>query len=60
MTELQQAFPEVHSKLMRQADAEKLFESFMKMMGTSKLHFSGEIDTKLKELYQDGKKYGFK
>lgn len=59
MTTLEKQYPEVHSKLTRQADAEKLFESFMKMMGTSKLHFSGEIDTKLKELYQDGKKYGF-
>lgn len=59
MTTLEKQYPEVHSKLTRQADAEKLFESFMKMMGTSKLHFSGEIDTKLKELYQDGKRYGF-
>jgi|TARA_R110000851_G_scaffold269068_1_gene421730 hypothetical protein len=59
MTTLEKQYPEVHSKLTRQADAEKLFKSFMKMMGTSKLHFSGEIDTKLKELYQDGKRYGF-
>ena len=53
MTTLEKQYPEVHSKLTKQADAEKLFKSFMKMMGTSKLHFSGEIDTKLKELYQD-------
>tara|TARA_R110000803_G_scaffold208460_1_gene277148 strand:+ start:1115 stop:1291 length:177 start_codon:yes stop_codon:yes gene_type:complete len=51
--------PEVNSKLTRQADAEKLFDSFMKMMGTAELHFTGKIDIKLKELYQDGKKYGF-
>jgi len=59
MTTLEKQYPDVHSKLTKQADAEKLFQRYMKLMGTSSLHFSGEIDTKLKELYQDGKKYGF-
>jgi len=59
MTTLEKEYPEVHSKLTKQADAEKLFKRYMKLMGTSSLHFSGEIDTKLKELYLDGKKYGF-
>lgn len=59
MIELEKQYPEVHSKLARQADAEKLFERYMNIMGTSSLHFSGLRDAKLKELYQDGKKYGF-
>jgi hypothetical protein len=61
MTELQQAFPEVHSKLMRQADAEKLFESFMKIMSSPPdTYYDGTLDNKLKTLYEDGQKYGFK
>ena len=59
MTTLEKEYPEVHSKLTKQADAERLFNRYMDLMGTSSLHFSGEIDTKLKELYLDGKKYGF-
>ena len=59
MTTSEKKYPEVHRKLTKQSDAEKLFKRYMKMMGTSSLHFSGEIDTKLKELYLDGKKYGF-
>ena len=61
MTELQQAFPEVHSKLMRQADAEKLFKSFMKIMNSPPGdYYDGTLDIKLKALYEDGQKYGFK
>lgn len=57
MTELQQAFPEVHSKLTRQADAEKLFESFMEVM--SQPCSTATLDIQLKKLYEDGMEYGF-
>jgi len=61
MTELQQDFPEVHGKLTRQADAEKLFESFMKLMNSPPDdYYDGTLDIKLKALYEDGQKYGFK
>jgi hypothetical protein len=60
MTTLEKQFPDVHSKLTRQADAEKLFESFMKLMNSPPDdYYDGTLDIKLKELYQDGKKYGF-
>ena len=60
MTELQQAFPEVHSKLMRQADAEKLFTSFMKIMNSPPDdYYDGTLDIKLKTLHEDGQKFGF-
>ena len=39
MTTLEKEYPEVHSKLTKQADAEKLFQRYMKLMGTSSLHF---------------------
>ncbi len=57
MTTLEKEYPEVHRKLTRQADAEKLFESFMEVM--SQPCSTATLDIQLKKLYEDGMEYGF-
>jgi hypothetical protein len=57
MTTLEKEYPEVHRKLARQADAEKLFESFMEVM--SQPCSTATLDIQLKKLYEDGMEYGF-
>ena len=57
MTTLEKEYPEVHRKLTRQADAEKLFESFMEVM--SQPCSTAILDIQLKKLYEDGMEYGF-
>jgi hypothetical protein len=60
MTTLEKQFPDVHSRLTKQADAEKLFESFMEVMRSPEAdYYDGTLDIKLKKLYEDGVEYGF-
>ncbi len=60
MTTLEKEYPEVHSKLTKQADAEKLFMQFMQVMRSPEGdYYDGTLDIKLKKLYEDGVGYGF-
>ena len=60
MTTLEKQFPDVHSKLTKQADAEKLFMQFMRVMRSPEDdYYDGALDIKLKKLYEDGVGYGF-
>ena len=60
MTTLEKQFPDVHSKLTKQADAEKLFMQFMQVMRSPEDdYYDGTLDIKLKKLYEDGVGYGF-
>jgi len=60
MTTLEKEFPDVHSKLTKQADAEKLFMQFMQAMRLPEGdYYDGTVDAKLKKIYIDGVKYGF-
>lgn len=60
MTTLEKEYPEVHSKLTKQADAEKLFMQFMQVMRSPEDdYYDGTLDIKLKKLYEDGVGYGF-
>ena len=60
MTTLEKQFPDVHSKLTKQADAENLFMQFMQVMRSPEDdYYDGTLDIKLKKLYEDGVGYGF-
>lgn len=60
MTTLEKQFPDVHSKLTKQADAENLFMQFMQVMRSPEDdYYDGTLDIKLKKLYKDGVGYGF-
>ena len=60
MTTLEKQFPDVHSKLTKQADAENLFMQFMQVMRSPEGdYYDGTLDIKLKKLYEDGVGYGF-
>ena len=60
MTALEKQFPDVHSKLTKQADAENLFMQFMQVMRSPEDdYYDGTLDIKLKKLYKDGVGYGF-
>lgn len=60
MTTLEEAFPEVHAKMMRMSDAEMLFVEFMRIMDSPRSHFiDGTVEAKLKYLKDNGKRFGF-